>query len=130
MATPEQENEARERLRKNLDALAEISPEKLARREELGSALSFQSGIPSFERTLKLFAELGRIDLDGAAFPTLNELATAAEEALGEFTLIKDFNVETAGAPPAQARDNLINTVRDRYDHYYPMITPHIAYAT
>jgi len=58
MATLEQENQKRSELEKNLSELAGITPESLIKKAELGTALSFEDGLPYFKRTLKLFNDL------------------------------------------------------------------------
>lgn len=58
MATPEDEKNERQRLDQGVAKLVETAPESLVRREELGASLSFESGVPYFAKTLKLFRDL------------------------------------------------------------------------
>lgn len=129
MATIEEETAARDKLNTNLAELAEITPQSLVRREELGTTMSFADGLTYFERTLKLFQDLHDCQLDGAPHNVLNQLANDAEAARGEFKKVQDFSPESQPQNPVAARDSLINTIRDQYDHYYQVITPHISYA-
>jgi len=129
MATIEQETKKREELEGNLNELASITPDSLIRKAELGTALSFEEGLPYFKRTLKLFSDLSNSKLDGISHTALNQLNTAATQAFGEFKSIKDFSIEQHPQNTKDARDQLINTIRDRYDHYYQILTPHIAYS-
>lgn len=129
MATIEQENEAREKLNAALDELVKITPETLVRREELGTKLSFANGLPFFERTLKLFQDLHDCQLDNAPFAVLTQLGSEAQQALAEFMQVQTFSPESQPDNTINARDTLINTIRDRYDHYYQLVSPHIAYA-
>lgn len=129
MATIQEEEQAREKLNAVLDELVKITPEALVRREELGTTMSFAIGVPYFERTLKLFQDLHDCQLDNAPFTVLNELLTEANQALAEFMQVQTFSPQSQPDNTINARDTLINTIRDRYDHYYQLISPHIAYA-
>ena len=129
MATIEEETAARDKLSTALAELAEITPQSLVRREELGTTMSFADGLTHFERTLKLFRDLHDCQLHGVPHSVLNQLATDSETARAEFKGVQDFSPESQPENPVAARDNLINTIRDRYDHYYTVITPHISYA-
>ncbi len=129
MATIEEETAARDKLNTALAELAEITPQSLVRREELGTTMSFAGGLAYFERTLKLFRDLFECELHGAPHSVLNQLADQTEVALSEFKGVQEFSPENQPENPVAARDTLINTIRDRYDNYYKVITPHISYA-
>lgn len=129
MATLEQENSERERLNDAIEKLSQVSPESLVRREKLGYELSFEAGIPFFTRTLKLFRDLRNCSLDGVSHSVLQQLANAATEALTEFENIQNFSIQQHPQDALQVRDQLINRIRDRYDHYYKIITSQIAYS-
>lgn len=129
MATLEQESAERQRLTEALRKLAEITPESLVRREELGAALCFESGVPYFSRTLKLFRDLGNCSLDGISFAALKQVANGATEALGYFDAVRNFSIEKHPQNTIQARDEIINQVRDKYDSVYQVVTPQIAYS-
>lgn len=129
MATPEQEKAERQRLDETLRKLSEITPQSLIRREELGQALSFESGIPFFERTLKLFRDLANCSLDGASYTAIKQLADVASNALTHFNAVKEFSIEKHPQNTIQARDGLIGQVRDYYDSAFQIVTPQIAYA-
>ena len=94
MATPEQEKTERQRLDDTLRKLNEITPESLIRREVLGQALSFESGVPFFERILKLFRDLANCSLDGASYSAIKELADVATNTLNLFNAVKEFSIE------------------------------------
>src|SRR3989339_134129 len=129
MATLEQENQKRSELEKNLSELAGITPESLIKKAELGTALSFEDGLPYFKRTLKLFNDLKNSNLDGIPYKAINQLNTVATQAIGEFNNIKGFTIEQHPQNTKGERDQLINTIRDRYDNYYEVLAPHIAYS-
>lgn len=129
MATYEQEKQKREELTKNLNELSSITPDSLIKKAELGTALSFEEGLPHFKRTLKLFEDLKNSNLDGVSYKAINQLNTAATQAISEFNNIKGFTIEQHPQNTKSERDQLINTIRDRYDNYYEILAPHIAYS-
>jgi hypothetical protein len=129
MATLEQETQERKKLEDVLNKIAEIEPDSLVRRAELGTELSFESGLPYFTRTLKLFRDLKNCSLDGASYTALNQLFNVATQALTEFENIRKFSIQQHPQNTIGARNQLIDRVRDSYDNYYQIITPHIAYS-
>lgn len=129
MATLQEEKNMLDALEKNLEVLSGITPESLVRREELGVSLSFEEGLPSFRRTLKLFNDLKNANKDGVPYNTLNELNNLAVNCIEEFKKVKEFSMDKYPQNPVNSRDTLISSVRDRYDEYYKKLTPHIAYS-
>lgn len=129
MATLEQQQKKREELEKNLNELTGITPESLVKKAELGTALSFEEGLPYFQRTLKLFTDLRNVKLDEISFTALNQLNNVATQALTEFNNIKSFSIEEHPQNTKDARDQLIEVIRDKYDSYYQTVTPHVAYS-
>ena len=129
MADYEQEKQKRSELEKNLKELTSITPESLIKKAELGTALSFEEGLPYFNRTLKLFEDLKNSNLDGLSYKAINQLNTTATQAIGEFNNIKGFTIEQHPQNTKSERDQLVNSIRDRYDNYYEILSPHIAYS-
>lgn len=127
MATLDQEKAARSELRTYLEALDAIDISSLIRRDELGS-MNFELGVPFFERTLRLYRELIKQDLETVPFTPLTQLRDRAREALGTYNDIKDFSFARFPNQTQGQRDSLINTIRDRYDTEFSQITPIIAY--
>lgn len=129
MATFEQEQTKRTELNTTLEALNAIKPDALVRAEVLGQDLSFEAGLPVFRRTLTLFRDLSESNLDNVPYETLNQLQGQASQVLGLFQQITSFSVQQHPQNPVQARDTLIQQLRDRWQSDYSVVTPHIAYA-
>jgi len=129
MATIEQEQEQLRELRKVLDDLKAIDPESLVRTNELGKDLNFEAGLPVFSRTLGLFRDLSECNLDSVPYETLTELHSLAGQVLTYFQQIQNFSVAQHPQNPVDARDSLINQLRDQWHRYYTSVTPHISYA-
>ena len=127
MATSEQENTEREALQETLDELCEFKAEDLVRDRDLGRALNFSSGLPYFERLLKLYRDISACSLDGLPYGALNQLKSHAVAARDLLKRVMDFDANQAN--PAVVRDQLVNQVRDVYDAHYNLITPRIAYS-
>jgi hypothetical protein len=129
MATIEQEQQQRQALQALLDQLNKIQPDSLVRAEDLGKALSFEAGLPVFQRVLGLFRDLSESNLDNVPFETLDQLTRLAQEALTHFKQIQTFTVQAHASNPTGVRDQLINQLRDRWHTYYTTITPIISYS-
>ena len=129
MATLEEEKVRRDTLQSQLEQLTKIDPESLVRGDELGQVLSFREGLPYFQRVLRLFSDLAQANLDTVPHRDLERLSQAAEDANSRFSEIQQFSLETAPQNPGEARDGLINSVRDQYDSWFSQVTPIIAYS-
>ena len=129
MATLEQQQKTHLELRKTLDALNAINPESLVRTEILGKELNFETGLPVFQRTLNLFKDLSECNLDNIPHESLTQLYNHAKDVLALFEQIKSFSIQQHTQNPVEARNSLINQVRDRWQQDYIAITPHISYA-
>lgn len=129
MATFEQEAEQRLRLKNALAEFKKIKVEDLVREDVLGRDLSFSAGVPYFQRTLRLFADLAESNLDTVPHQNLQQLATIAEQALKQFESIRVFSLSQYPSNPAATRDSLITQVRDSYESYFQSIAPIIAYS-
>jgi hypothetical protein len=128
MPTFQEEQNARGRLAKNLDNLAIISPESLVRKEKLGDDLNFEAGLPYFKKTLKLFQDLKQCSLDNIPLSTINTLSSHAEGALGYFSQIQNFSIQSH-PNPLQMREQMINQISNSYDGYFTAIAPIISYS-
>ncbi|MCP9471533.1 MAG: hypothetical protein NNA30_02205 [Nitrospira sp.] len=129
MATFEQEKQQHDELRKVLGELNAIQPESLVRADVLGKDLSFETGLPVFRRTLGLFKDLSECNLDSFPYETLNQLHSQANQVLSYFKQIQGFSIQQYPQNPVQARDSLIQQLRDQWHTYYSGVTPHISYA-
>lgn len=129
MATFEQEKKQYDELRKVLEQLNAIQPESLVRADVLGKDLSFEAGLPVFRRTLGLFKDLSDCNLDSFPYETLNQLHGQANQVLSYFQQIQGFSIQQHPQNPVQARDSLIQQLRDQWQTYYAVVTPHISYA-
>lgn len=129
MATPEQEQEARKKLTEVLGGLKTIDADSLARTDVLGKDLSFKDGVPTFKRTLALFAELSECNLDNTPAESLNQLTQLAQQAWNGFQAIQTFSVAQYASNPVAQRDQLVAQIRDQWHAYYTHIAPHIAYS-
>ncbi len=129
MATIDEEQTKLKELNTTLEELNSIEPESLVRSEALGKDLSFEAGVPVFRRTLNLFRDLSACSLDNVPFETLSQLHSQVNQSLELFKQIQSFSIQQNPTNPVQARDSLIQQLRDRWHSDYSVITPHIAYA-
>lgn len=129
MATIEQQQDMLHQVRQILAGLGQIKPESLVRAAELGQDLSFEAGLPVFQRTLNLFESLAECNLESVPFESLNQILQHASQVGQLFQSIRTFSLQQNPQNPVQARDALIQQLRDRWQQDYVAVTPHIAYA-
>jgi len=127
MATLEQETDARTALKKVLKDISDLTPTALARLE-LGSDLSFESGVLFFSRTIRLFGTLNESDLMDVPHQKLNQLLQVANETLSHFRQIQDFSLLKYQNNPVATRDQFIGQIRDNYDRMFEIAGPVVAF--
>lgn len=132
MATQEQEDTQRLELSERLASLLEIDVDSLIRgkRTELGRELSFDEATPLLQRNMKLFERLDEMSRDFIPSKGLKTLLRLADEAQNGLIEIRDFTHEKHKENPAQARDQIIDRIRDKYWEYYSNLGPYIAYGS
>jgi hypothetical protein len=121
------EHGQRSRLKQALKELAHIKPQDLARNDLRSRNLSFHTGLPYFERTLKLFRSLAGGNLSKVPSTYLSIVADHAERTLTQLGEISRFTGE--GLPNAhEVRNHLIAEVRDCYRELHDdiaLLIPH-----
>lgn len=110
-----------------LEGLSKYTPQDFVR-PELGSDLSFETGLPIFEQYLKLYGDLRGCNLDNVPIEVIQELRNQAESAFQKFTQIKDFAPRQHGAP-FQERDRIIDDLQSSFGGQWNVISPVIAFA-
>lgn len=127
MATLEEEQKIKGELQQALNKLNSIKPESLVQADRLGQEMSFESGLPYFDRVLRLFHMLHDIDMEtiphGHASKVLEEARTVDEQIQAVLTFRPIDN------NPIATRDGLINWFMNRYDHIFNAISPIISFA-
>jgi hypothetical protein len=129
MATFEDEYRIKETLRNKLIGLSKFSANDFVRTEDLGKELNFETGVPIFERILKLFNELLQANLDDIPYNTLTAINSHAENAFSKFMEIREFSLVKYPQNAVAARDGLINALKDNYNGYFQTISQIIAYS-
>jgi len=129
MATFAEEQSQREALKNALQPLITIDPRQLVRADVLGRELSFESGLPIFERTIGLFKDLSECALDNTPYEILQQLVGYTQQALSQFQQIQQFSIDKNPSNPKTVRDNLITQLQNQWNSYYQAITPHVAYS-
>lgn len=126
MQNQEKEKTIQEHLQERLDILAKITPESLVRNQDLGRDLDFSNGVEYFERTLSLFRKLKGVNLDDFPDERIQQLLTLADEAIGTFKNIQNFQSTQSDA--VTTRDNLIQQVRNQYTAQFNQIKQALSY--
>jgi len=127
MATAEQETKARNELQTVLGELAKWKASALARKE-LGSDLSFESGVVYFSRLLRLFHALDDADLSDLPYPKIASITAVANQTRDLFLNIAGFSVSKYANNPISQRDSFINQARDSYDSVFEYVAPAVAF--
>ncbi|MBI5408494.1 MAG: hypothetical protein HZA14_03920 [Nitrospirae bacterium] len=128
MATFEQEEAVKKELKDVLTGLTKINPKDLVRVDDLGKDFNFESGLQTFERTLKLFYALYESNLDNISHNILKNLLSQAKDAHSKLNAIQTFS-PAQQQNPLNVRNELINQIRDAYDGYFSIVSPVIAYS-
>jgi len=127
MATAEQETKARNELQTVLGELAKWKASALARKE-LGSDLSFESGVLYFSRLLRLFHALNDADLSDVSYSKVTQITGVANQTRDLFLNIAGFSVSKYANNPISQRDSFINQARDSYDNVFEFVAPAVAF--
>jgi len=127
MASLQEETQARTSLKEVLSDLATMKPSTLARKE-LGTDLSFESGVVFFSRTLRLFHALEESDLEDISYQKTTQILQAATQTRDVLRSIQNFSVTKYSNNPISQRDNFINQVRDGYDNIFENVAPAVAF--
>ena len=127
MPTLAQHEQLIDEIKKSLGELRQIDILSLARKEELGS-MSFESGLPVFERTLRLYREVGKVQLESVSWGPLTQLRDQAREAITSFKQIQEFSFARYPSNTQAQRDSLIAAIQDRYDREFQLMSPIISF--
>jgi hypothetical protein len=119
--TAKHKRQTRERLDACLAELNQIRPAALLREDELGRHLGFRTGVAYFERTLELYHRLSHCDLDLVPLAGLKNITNDAENTVDQFRKILSFTGKDLESP-LEARDLLINDVKDSFEHISPVV--------
>lgn len=127
MPTIEQHRQLIDEIEASLLELRNIDIPSLAKKEELGS-LNFESGLPVFERSLRLYREVSKVQLGSISWTPLTQLRDRAREAIATFKQIQEFSFEKYPNNALAQRDTFINSVQERYDAEFTLISPIISF--
>lgn len=128
MATLEQFNDAKEKMYAVLKRFKDLDPASL-RRLDLGEKLSFDAGMPHFNRAIDLYRSLLNCDLDNISHSKMVGITNTGTDLLGFFEKIVAFDALTQQTP-GTARDELIKHVINHWDTEFDTVSPVLAYAT
>lgn len=127
MATLEQQSELK-RLQGVLSDIFTETPESFTRKE-LGDELNFERGLPYFQQTFDLIKELNSYSLDEVPYNTIKPIADSIYQTHHTLSQILKFSARDHKDNPFRVRDQLINNIRDGYDHLFKIITPLVTYS-
>lgn len=128
MATLEQESKLRESVKTILNDILSKTPESLIRQESLGTELSFERGLPYFERVFSLLSSLGNCDLSRMPYSSLNSTQNILTEINDLITSIENFSAAST-SNPGDTRNNYIKQFNENYDRWFSVISPIIAFS-
>jgi hypothetical protein len=131
MATFENEEELRKRLKKNLDViLNDLKVKDLIRTEDLGREFNFSEGKYYFDRMINLFEDFSKIDLGLVPFNKLEEFTQYSSAVISHFGRVLNFQISKFGENVKQERENILKFFRTNYDKYHNDIIPYFSYST
>lgn len=111
-----------------LQKVMSTDPETLGRATELGQAFSFTSGQPDAKRVIDLFGQIAPETLLHLSGPELQKVHNAAHGFLSVINQISSFDPGKHN-PPGQARDALLQQLRQQYDAVFGQIIDSVNYS-
>lgn len=98
-------------------------------RSDLGEKLSFESAEPYIQRIVNIYLKLSQCDLSDLPNVTMNQISQCGRSKKSILENIQMFAPERASNPFGERAD-LIDQIRNRWEHDFPTISPVLAYAT
>lgn len=101
----------------------------LPRREELGSAMSFEESLDHARRSIRLFQQIPIDHLQDLPEADLKKVKSNADTLYNTFSSMLAFSPSSADNPAA-TRTQLIEQLKSQYDSFFQALHPLIAYLT
>lgn len=111
------------------DLLTKITALKaadLARTEELGKKLSYESGVPLFRAIIDFFRRFGQADISFLSIHLLNEVRDACQDVNNCFDNIRTIDLTSLGNPAAE-RDGHIAELDNAFGNRVTLLAPLLA---
>ncbi|EDP95313.1 hypothetical protein U8527_15945 [Kordia algicida OT-1] len=122
MATLEQFETTLDQVNERLEKMLSYWIEELTREEELGTQFSFKEIEEQFVKIIDLFKRVKEVNLQEVPYSLLNQFNAQINNAITYFDKAKNFDPTQNNA--ANARQTIINNIRDKYDAYYTHSVP------
>lgn len=98
------------------------------RKDDLGKALNFESGVEVFRRLIQLYRSLRDVNLDSVPERSLSQIEGKAKESLQFLQQVQSFN-PGGRSNPANERDTLIQHIFNHYNEVFFTVSPVLAFA-
>lgn len=128
MELPKTEKPVHDAVRSVLGELNSLDANELVPADELGQDSDFQDGLPYFQRSLRLFRDLSKVNLDMLPNRSLQSLLDAVQDARALFSEIENVALPTHTKNRTGNRSRLTR-LRNRYNSWYTEFAPVIAYS-
>lgn len=128
MSGADERNKALTELSQMIAGFSKITPEDLAREDDLGKEQNFKDVLPEIKIILKLFRELADCDLKSLPINIVVGIRDCGEEFFNNLNKIREFSLRSHGPNPLQIRNNIISAIKDSFEKFYLTMSPVIAY--
>lgn len=106
--------------------ISKLNAKDFIRRDDLDNELCFEVLEEDLERTINLFKLLADIDMSGIPNNVLQNLNNEIKNFIDKLVEIRNYSAKSGSG----TRDSIINNFRARYDAWYSVISPIVAFTT
>ena len=117
-----------EETKKSVQRIQSFESSTLARLEDLGPVLCFQTAVEPAQRLINLFRLISLEAIDDLPVALASGARTHADTVFNVFTQIQEFNLEQQ-QNPKPARDTIVAGLRNAYDAAFGQLVPIVAYS-
>jgi hypothetical protein len=104
-----------------------FNPEQLPRRDDLGSAMSFDGAVEPAWRLIRLFQQIPVDHLSDIPVAALHQIRDQANSIFNIFDSILKFSPDKLDSPSA-TRTQFISQLSNTYDQLFSVLHPYVAY--
>ena len=121
-----QKGEVQKSIRETIQNIVAIKGEDLARTEELGKTLSYESGVTLFNSIIDFFNRFSNIDTSFLSIQMLQKVNEACAQIYNCFEKIRTVDLANQSSP-ASVRDNMIQELDNAFSSRISFLAPILA---
>lgn len=126
MSWQHQKTEIKQQIADFLSKITALNADDLARTEELGKKLSYESGVQLFKAVIDFFRRFAEADISFLSTNNLHQVLQACREISERFDQILTVDLTTQSSPAA-SRDSYIQQLDDTFGQYMSFLSSILA---